>query len=81
MKQFRQIYFPNFVCIYMYLIYTCTCIHLTGGWVNKTTYIPHVQRTYPQESFHQGLCQLLQRVTYNPVRKPKHLELILLHKC
>lgn len=48
-----------------------------------TTHIPHVQRTYPQEFFHRGLCRLLQRETYNPVRKPNIYleEFILLHQC
>ena len=54
-------------------VLTNTIIHLTRGntdYINMhiTFYIPHVQRTYPQGSFHQGLCQLLQKETYNPVR-------------
>lgn len=69
---------PIFVCIHV-------CTYTLDQRIIMTTCIPHVQRTCPQESFHQGLCRLLQTETYNPVRKPNiqnsFTALVLTNKC
>ena len=69
-KCWSQVEWNFFTLFNNEIVKSHSILQLFKSW---SLYTPHAQRIYLPVSFHQDLCQLLQRETCNPVKKPKYM--------